>query len=110
MAVEIEDAEYTQFLKTLGNRIKQLRKERGYSLRDMVIHHGYNDSQWRRYERGGAINVHSLMKIAKLFEMSLSTLLDGLAEYPQASIQDIKKQRAPTSAATKGKKKTKQDR
>jgi transcriptional regulator with XRE-family HTH domain len=108
MAVEVEDEEYTQFLKTLGSRIKQLRKERGYSLRDMVIHHGYNDSQWRRYERGGSINVHSLLKIAKLFGISLSTLLDGLAEYPQTSIQEIKKQhRAATSGSPKAKKKVK---
>jgi hypothetical protein len=41
MAVEVKVDEYEQFLKTLGGRIKQLRKERGLSLRDMVLQHGY---------------------------------------------------------------------
>jgi hypothetical protein len=45
MAVEVKVDEYEQFLKTLGGRIKQLRKERGLPLRDMVLQHGYNDSQ-----------------------------------------------------------------
>ena len=68
MSIEIKLEEYEQFLKTLGCRIKQLRNECGYSLRDMVIRFGYNDSQWRRYERGGSINVQSLLKIVRFLE------------------------------------------
>ena len=93
MAEEM-DLEYKQFLKTLGRRIKEVRKERGYSLRDMVLQHGYNDSQWRRYERGGSMNLQSLLKIAKTFGISLSDLLNGLGEYPAVSVSEIKKKRA----------------
>ena len=99
MAVEFKVDEYEQFLKTLGGRIKQLRKERGLSLRDMVLQHGYNDSQWRKYERGGSINLQSLLKVAKVFGISLSKLLDGLGEYPESSIAAIEKKRSPTKRA-----------
>jgi transcriptional regulator with XRE-family HTH domain len=107
MSIEIKLDEYEQFLKTLGCRIKQLRNERGYSLRDMVIRFGYNDSQWRRYERGGSINVQSLLKIAKAFEVSLSKLLDGLGEYPAESMPEIKKRlAAPANKSSSKKTKT----
>ena len=102
------DQDYAEFLKLLGTRIKQLRKERGLSLRDMVVKHNYHDSQWRKYERGGPINVPSLLKIAKSFGISLSTLLDGLGEYPAASVAEIKpkiKNKQSESRPDNGKKK-----
>jgi transcriptional regulator with XRE-family HTH domain len=99
MAVEVKVDEYEQFLKTLGGRIKQLRKERGLSLRDMVLQHGYNDSQWRKYERGGSINLQSLLKVAKVFGISLSRLLDGLGEYPAVSIAAIEQKHPPRKRA-----------
>lgn len=88
------DLEYKQFVKTLGRRIKDLRKARGYSLRDMVLQHGYNDSQWRRYERGGPMNLQSLLKIAKTFGTSLSDLLNGLGEYSEVRVHEIQKKPA----------------
>ncbi len=107
MAVEVKVDEYEQFLKTLGGRIKQLRKERGLSLRDMVLQHGYNDSQWRKYERGGSINLQSLLKVAKVFGISLSKLLDGLGEYPESSIAAIEQKRSPTKrTSATGKRRT----
>ena len=60
------DLEYEAFLKALGTRIKQLRNERGLTLKDMTVRHNYHDSQWRRYERGGSINVQSLLRSRKL--------------------------------------------
>ena len=84
--------DYGQFLKELGGRIKQLRNERGLSLRDMIVTHGYADSQWRRYERGGSVNVQTLLRICNAFKISLCVLLDGLGEYPTASVVEIKHQ------------------
>ena len=72
------DDEYTQFLKALGKRIKQMRRDRGWSQRDMVLKHGYNDSQWRKYERGGGITLQSLVKLSKVFDQHLSVVLDGV--------------------------------
>lgn len=84
--------DYGQFLKELGGRIKQLRHERGLSLRDMIVIHGYADSQWRRYERGGSVNVQTLLRICNAFKISLCVLLDGLGEYPTASVEEIRLQ------------------
>jgi transcriptional regulator with XRE-family HTH domain len=69
---------YEVFMKALGQRIKQFRKARKLSLHDMVVKHGYRDTQWRRFERGGAANMLSLLKITTTFNTSLSELLQGL--------------------------------
>ena len=89
------DLEYERGLKTLGARIKQLRNERGLTLKDMTVLHNYHDSQLRRYERGGSINVQSHLKIAKVFKTSLSDLLDGLGEYPAVPISEFAKNLPP---------------
>lgn len=93
------DVHYAAFLKTLGQRIKQFRKARKLSLHDMVVKHGYHDSQWRRFERNGAANMLSLLKIARAFDTSLSDLLDGLGKFPVESVAQIKKAEAATKRA-----------
>ncbi len=85
------DGDYGAFLKSLGSRVKELRKKKGWSLRDMVIMHGYHDSQWRKYEAGGGLTIQSLLRIARVFEVSLTGLLDGLDKYPTDGIPEIKK-------------------
>ena len=99
--------DYGQFLKELGERIKKLRNDRGLSLRDMIVTHGYADSQWRRYERGGSVNVQTLLRICNAFKISLCVLLDGLGEYPAASVDEIKRKHEtePESKSAKPKKK-----
>jgi transcriptional regulator with XRE-family HTH domain len=98
------DVDYKGFLAALGKRIKEFRKERGWTLRDMVIQHGYHDSQWRKYESGGGLTIPSLLRIAALYRVSLTKLLDGLAEYPAEPLADIKEKpgikRATKSAKT----------
>ena len=78
------DVEYEAFMKALAGRLKELRKERGLSLHDMVVKHGYQESQWRRYERKGSVTIPSLIRIARAFGVSLSALLDGIGELPAA--------------------------
>ena len=73
--------DYEQFLSEIAKRIKALRLERGLTLRDMVVIHGYHDSHWRRMEREGAGTVQSLLRIAKAFGVPMSTLVSGLGEY-----------------------------
>jgi transcriptional regulator with XRE-family HTH domain len=103
---EIE-VHYAAFLKTLGQRIKQFRKARKLSLHDMVVKHGYHDSQWRRFERGGAANMLSLLKIARAFDTSLSELLEGLGQFPaDGAAQEKKKESAAKRAGSKVKKTT----
>ena len=83
------DQEYRSFLQALGARIKQIRKEKNLRLIDIMIRTGYYDAQWRKYESGGSLNVGSLMKVALALDVSLTTLLDGLAEWPKMSVEEI---------------------
>ena len=85
MGTQDVDQDYEDFLKALAKRIKVMRNQRGLTLRDMVLKHGYHDSQWRRMEREGAGGIQSLLRIEKAFDVSLSVLLDGLGEYPKES-------------------------
>ncbi len=103
------DQDYEEFLKALAKQIKRMRNERGLTLRDMVVIHGYHDSQWRRMERDGAGGVQSLLRIAKAFGISLSVLLDGLGQYPKESLAEIESKKEPTrkrfgTGSRKGKK------
>ena len=100
--------EYVDFMHALGKRIKQLRIELGLSLRDMVVLHGYHDSQWRRMEREGA-GLQSLLRISKAFGLSLSVILDNLGQLPGSEIvqSQAAKQTRRTTKKTTAKKKTK---
>jgi transcriptional regulator with XRE-family HTH domain len=84
--------EYKAFLTHTAKRIKELRRERGLTLRDMVVIHGYHDSNWRRMEREGVGSVQGLLRIGKAFAVPLTTLISGaddhLAGVCSASIQD----------------------
>ena len=84
------DEDYKEFLKALGGRIRELRKQRGWSNRDIVFSLGINDSQWRSYERGGGLRLDSLLRLAGCFQISLSELLDGLGQFPQKSVSSIR--------------------
>lgn len=81
--------DHKEFFAALGRRIKELRKENGWSLRDMVIKHGYYDAQWRKYENGGPVTVDSMLRMATMFGLSLVQLLDGLGEFPRRSAPEI---------------------
>ena len=73
--------EYKAFLAHTAKRIKELRRQRGLTLRDMVVVHGYHDSAWRRMEREGVGTVQSLLRIAKAFGVPLTKITAG--DYPQ---------------------------
>ncbi len=92
------DAEFLDDLKMLGSKIRQVRVERGLSVRDMVVRHNYHDAQWRRYEKGAALTVPSLLRIAKALGTSVAILLDGVGEYSISKVDDIK----DTLASAKG--------
>jgi transcriptional regulator with XRE-family HTH domain len=95
---------YEEYMKALGARIKQLRQERGLSLRDMVVKHDYHDSQWRKYERSGASTIGALLRIAKALNTSASILLDGLGEYPASNMAEMQNDPAPTKTDLPGRK------
>ncbi|MGI4831717.1 MAG: helix-turn-helix domain-containing protein [Janthinobacterium lividum] len=72
--------------------LKELRLQRGWSVTDMIVQHGYWDSHWRKYETGqaGGLTVDSLLRLAAI---SSSHWLNstGLGEFPRLSITDIER-------------------
>jgi transcriptional regulator with XRE-family HTH domain len=93
------DDDYKEFLKALGARIKTIRKVRGLSLRDMVVLHGYHDSQWRKYESGGGLTVQSMLRIAKVLKLTVCELVDGLEKSPMMTNGESKKKKKSTKRA-----------
>ena len=89
----LTDEEFKCFLKALGTRIRTLRKDKNFNMRDIMIATGYYDAQWRKYESGGSMNLMSLMKVAMALDVSLSELFDGLGEWPKRSVAEIELKR-----------------
>ena len=77
------------FFAALGRRIKELRKERGWSLHHMVARHGYYQSQWQSYEKGQTVTVDSLLKMAEMFGLSLRELIDPLGQFPSKNMETV---------------------
>jgi transcriptional regulator with XRE-family HTH domain len=71
------------FFKAFGIRLREIRKSKGWSVRDMVAQHGYHDAQWRHYENGSPVTIDSLLRMATIFNVTLVELLDGLGRFPK---------------------------
>ena len=98
------EVDYKGFCKALGAHIKELRHQRGWSNRDMLMVHGVNDSQWRKYERGGGLTVESLLRVAALFDLSIAQLLDGLSDFPAKSVPGVQGKPSAVSAKASARK------
>ena len=60
-------------LSNLGERVKSLRKARGYSnYEQFAYEHEINRSQYGRYENGGDLRFSSLLKVLKALDISLA--------------------------------------
>lgn len=71
------------FFVGFGKRVRGLREARGWSLRDMVVLHGYHASQWQVFEKGSNVTLDSVLRMATVFDLTLAELLGDLAEFPQ---------------------------
>lgn len=59
-------------LKKLGERIKQLRIDKGYTSYEYFAYdHNISRAQFGRYEKGQDLRMSSLIKIINAFEISL---------------------------------------
>ena len=70
--------DYKKFSAALGKRVKLLRKERGLTLRALVIQHGFHLTQIQRIEKGDGLSVSTLLRIAEVFQMPVEKLIAGL--------------------------------
>jgi transcriptional regulator with XRE-family HTH domain len=70
--VQKEPLDVDDQLKKLGNRIKQLRLERGYtSYEYFAYEHNISRAQFGRYEQGQDLRMSSLIKVVSAFDMTL---------------------------------------
>jgi len=66
-----------KFFKALGQRVKELRRKRGYSQEDMISF-GFSARHWQQIEAGRPITVSTLLRICETLETNLTGLLRGL--------------------------------
>jgi len=66
-----------RFFKAIGKRIRDLRKERGYSQEDMISF-GFSARHWQQVEAGRPITVTTLLRICDTLEVKIERLVKGL--------------------------------
>ncbi len=66
-----------RFFKALGQRIRGLRKQRGYSQEDMISF-GFSARHWQQIETGRPITVRTLLRICSAFKVHMDRVVRGL--------------------------------
>jgi len=69
--------EYERFFKKLGQRIRQLRLDRGMVQEDLMSH-DFSTRHYQRIEAGLPINVITALRLCKVFKINLSDLFKDL--------------------------------
>jgi len=70
--------EYEALCLEIGKRIKELRLERNWTQLYVARNFDFFESHWRKIEAGKTCSLQTLLKVAKMYDMSLSELLDGV--------------------------------
>jgi transcriptional regulator with XRE-family HTH domain len=85
----------TEFFRGLGSRIRDLRKQKGFTQEDMISY-GFSARHWQQIEAGRPITLRTLLRIGEVFGISLANLVVGLDDpgkgSGESSRQLIKKQ------------------
>ena len=80
MAGKKQESNYTEIYKALGERIRDLRKDADYTnAGHFAYENGLTASQYGEYENGKDMRLSTLIKIAKIHNLSVSELLKGIA-------------------------------
>lgn len=67
-----KDEYITQQLENLGERLRELRKERGYTnYEQFAFDNEIPRAQYGRYEKGHDLRISSLLKVLKAMNISL---------------------------------------
>lgn len=70
--MEKKDAYTEQQLQNLGNRLRELRTERGFTnYEQFAFEHNLPRAQYGRYEQGQDLRFSSLLKVLKALDISL---------------------------------------
>jgi len=71
-------SEEKKYLKKLGARIRTLRTEKNWTLEDVEEHGWSNWQHLQKIESGKNITVITLRRVAQLYKLSLSELLEDV--------------------------------
>lgn len=74
MGLEIKDE---KFLKALGQRLREIRLNKGWTLEQTEEHGWPNWRHLQKVESGKNVTLITLRKIAILYKVKLSQILDG---------------------------------
>jgi transcriptional regulator with XRE-family HTH domain len=66
-----------KFFARLGEKVRKLRKSRGFSQEDMISF-GFSARHWQQIEAGRPITVTTLLRICEVFRVPVARLLRGL--------------------------------
>jgi transcriptional regulator with XRE-family HTH domain len=66
-----------KFFRALGERVRELRRRKGYSQEDM-IDFGFSARHWQQIEGGRPITVTTLLRISEVFQIPIARLVSGL--------------------------------
>ena len=73
------DIESEEFIKKVAERIRTLRKEKGYTnYEDFAFEKGIPRAQFGRYEKGTDLRISSLKKVADALEIGLEEFFLGI--------------------------------
>jgi HTH-type transcriptional regulator / antitoxin HipB len=68
----------------LGDRIKELRKARGWSQRELAARSGVSSAQLSKYENGTyLVTLGALIRISRAFGLPVDTLLPDMGDMPR---------------------------
>jgi hypothetical protein len=67
----------SKFFRALGQRVRQLRKARGYSQEDMISF-GFSARHWHQIEAGRPVTMRTAPRICEVFKTSMERLVRGL--------------------------------
>ncbi len=70
--------QYDSFLRELGAKLRKMRTDRGWTLRRMIVEHGFHLAQWQGFEKGKGISVPTLLRLCEIFDLTLEELIGGL--------------------------------
>jgi len=66
-----------QFFRAFGERVKHLRKSKGFTQEDM-IGFGFSARHWQQIEAGRPITLTTLLRICDTFGVRAAQLIEGL--------------------------------
>ena len=72
------EGEYESLCVEIGRRIRELRIERNWTQLNVAHQFNFYESHWRKIENGKTCSLQSLGKVAKMYEKTLSELLNGV--------------------------------